>query len=103
MEHYLNSLCKISISQLVTYSTFCELGSYKKVSARLAISEGNITQQLAKLEEHLGFTLLEREGRKRVMTQDGIRVLKAANNIISELNKINHHALRDISCMASIA
>ena len=101
MDHYLNSLCKISISQLVTYSTFCELGSYKRVSERLSISEGNISQQLAKLEENLGFTLLNREGRRRVMTADGERVLIVANTIINELHKVNAHIRADPdSCIA---
>ena len=101
MDHYLNSLCKISISQLVTYSTFCELGSYKRVSERLSISEGNISQQLAKLEENLGFTLLNREGRRRGMTADGERVLIVANTIINELHKDNAHIRAEPdSCIA---
>jgi len=58
-------------------------GSIHKAAAELRISSPAISTQLKILEEHLGEKLLERSGRRLVLTETGRTVFSYAEDIFA--------------------
>lgn len=82
--------------QIDSLKYFCDvaiLKSISKVANNSHISQPALSQQLSKLEENLGITLLERSNRGVVLTEEGEilfkyskEILKTYDHLISEIN-----------------
>lgn len=88
-------------NQLVNFLTIIECGSINKAADRLYMSQSTLSQQLKKLEEEIGTSLFERDGKKLVLTPEG-KVLaeyaeKQANALNKTLNKIKAMKYGDYS------
>ena len=53
------------------------LGSYTLAAQTLQVTQGAISRAIARLEEHLGFAVFERQGRHSVLTTAGRQYLDA--------------------------
>ena len=51
-----------SLSELHAFSAAARLGSYSLAAQELYVTQGGISRAIARLEEHLGFALFERQG-----------------------------------------
>lgn len=65
-----------------------KMRSISKVAKQIHISQSALSQQIQKLEDSLGFTLLERSNKGVVLTDMGEVVLKYSENIINTYKKM---------------
>lgn len=66
-----------SISELHAFAQAARLGSYTEAADALQVTQGAISRAIARLEEHLGFAVFERQGRRSVLTTAGRQYLDA--------------------------
>lgn len=66
-----------SISELHAFAQAARLGSYTEAADALQVTQGAISRSIARLEEHLGFAVFERQGRRSVLTTAGRQYLDA--------------------------
>lgn len=59
------------LKALQAFAAFGTHGSVSEAARELGVSPGAVTQQLQKLEEHLGLTLIDRHGRRMELTRWG--------------------------------
>ncbi|WP_062118670.1 LysR family transcriptional regulator [Aureimonas sp. AU40] len=59
------------LKALQAFAAFGTHGSVSEAARELGVSPGAVTQQLQKLEEHLGLSLIERRGRRMELTRWG--------------------------------
>jgi LysR family transcriptional regulator, glycine cleavage system transcriptional activator len=60
-----------SLNSLKAFSAVAELGSYSQAGTTLNVTHAAVSQQIKALEAHLGVTLVARDGRKIVLTDEG--------------------------------
>ncbi|WP_370681163.1 LysR substrate-binding domain-containing protein [Comamonas sp. GB3 AK4-5] len=66
-----------SLSELHAFAEAARLGSYTLAAEQLSVTQGAISRAIARLEEHLGCPLFERQGRRNVLTAAGQQYLDA--------------------------
>ncbi|MDR2324827.1 MAG: LysR family transcriptional regulator [Acidovorax sp.] len=66
-----------SLSELHAFAEAARLGSYTLAAEQLSVTQGAISRAIARLEEHLGCALFERQGRRNVLTAAGQQYLDA--------------------------
>ena len=71
-----------SISELHAFAQAARLGSYTEAADALQVTQGAISRSIARLEEHLGFAVFERQGRRSVLTTAGRQYLDAVGPAI---------------------
>ncbi len=69
--------------------------SISKVANSAHISQSALSQQLQKLEESLGYKLLERSNKGVELTEKGLIVLKYADNIVRTYQSMTEHLDED--------
>lgn len=65
------------LSALRAFAAYAEHRSVEKAGGALSVSHAAISQQIRNLETHLGLALLDRQGRRMVLTPDGERLAAA--------------------------
>ncbi|ALF08656.1 LysR family transcriptional regulator [Parageobacillus thermoglucosidasius] len=75
----------IDIKQLKYFATIVEEGQITKAAKKLHMAQPPLSQQLKQLEETLGITLLERNGRKLELTAPGKILYKKAKQLLHQL------------------
>lgn len=65
------------LSALRAFAAFAEAGNLSTAGARLNVTHAAISQQLRSLEDRLGVQLLDREGRRNVLSAEGRRLAQA--------------------------
>jgi LysR family transcriptional regulator, glycine cleavage system transcriptional activator len=65
------------LSQLRAFAAFAEAPSLEQAGARIGVTHAAISQQIRALEAHLGLSLVERGGRKLMLTVEGRRLAEA--------------------------
>jgi DNA-binding transcriptional LysR family regulator len=73
----------LPIDVLRTLTAVAELGSLTAAGERLGRSQPALSQQLSKLEDGLGLTLIERRGRQLRFTSAGEKLLRHARTVIA--------------------
>ncbi|MFY3385523.1 LysR substrate-binding domain-containing protein [Paracidovorax sp. MALMAid1276] len=66
-----------SLPELHAFATAARRGTFAQAAAELHVTQGAISRAIARLEEHLGLPLFEREGRRSVLTPQGREYLEA--------------------------
>lgn len=69
-----------------------EFGGFAQAAERLHRSQSAISYSIARLQEHLGATLLQPQGRKMVLTDAGTTLLREAKPLIESLLKLEARA-----------
>ncbi|PRX04695.1 UNVERIFIED_ORG: DNA-binding transcriptional LysR family regulator [Martelella mediterranea] len=84
---------------LETYLAVCDSGSMTAAAKRLGLSQGAISQQIARLENMLSLSLLERHGRHLQLTPAGRSLRFHARRVIDELRECERamHTFANIS------
>lgn len=72
---------KISIEQWLVLQTVIDEGSFAKAAIKLHKSQSSISYTIAKLQELLGIQLLQIEGRRALLTEQGQRILHLSRQI----------------------
>lgn len=65
------------LSALRAFSAYCETGSVQKAGDILGVSHAAISQQIRKLEAHMGLTLVDRTSRALSLTPEGAQLSEA--------------------------
>lgn len=65
---------------------FADRGTVRAVAAALSMSPSAVSQQLAVLEREAKATLLDRHGRRLVLTPDGLRLVEHAHAILDRID-----------------
>lgn len=79
----------VHLDALKYFLSVVEEKSISKAAAKTHISQSALSQMIHKLEEDLGFELLNRSNRGVTLTPSGEIVLKYSNNIIKSFDKMN--------------
>jgi DNA-binding transcriptional LysR family regulator len=77
----------MNVTQLKTFVTVVEQGSFSDAARALGISQPAVTMQIKALEADAGATLLDRRYRRVELTEAGRALLPHANRILSELSE----------------
>lgn len=71
---------------LSAFKAAAELGNLRSASSLLHVTPSAISQQIARLEEQLGFALFKREGRKVVLNDAGTLLLRRVQAALDEID-----------------
>jgi len=83
-----------SLSELHAFATAARLGNYSLAAEDLHVTQGAISRAIARLEEHLGVALFERQGRRSVLTAAGRAYLDAVGPAIVTIESASAHLRR---------
>jgi len=75
----------MNVSQLTTFVTVVERGSFSEAARALGISQPAVTMQVQALETDVGATLLDRRYRRVDLTEAGKTLLPHARRILEQL------------------
>jgi DNA-binding transcriptional LysR family regulator len=79
---------------IVDFATIAEEGSFTKAAARLRVAQPWLSARLGKLEDVLGFRLLERTTRSVRLTDRGAQFLQVARDVSEACDAADRMALR---------
>ena len=79
----------ITVEALVVLDAIVEQGSYAAAAEKLNKVPSALSYVVQKLEEQLGVTLFQRQGRRSVLTPSGKYLLAEGRNVLLALNKIS--------------
>ncbi|QKE85069.1 LysR family transcriptional regulator [Arthrobacter sp. NEB 688] len=79
----------VSIVGLRAVEALAEHGSIAAAAAALGYTPSAVSQQIARLERDLGQSVIERQGRRAVLTTSGAILADSARRIIVELESMN--------------
>jgi len=83
----------LDVDQLATFVAVCDSGSLTRAAPRVFLSPSSVSEQIARLEERLGATLLARGKAGATPTAAGARLLGHARAILA----LNEAAIRDLT------
>ncbi|MDR9441008.1 MAG: LysR family transcriptional regulator, partial [Halomonas sp.] len=73
-----------------TFITLVETGSFTRTARQLEMTQPGVSQHVRKLEEYLGKPLLDRQGRRFVLTESGRRAYDYALKLFAEHEQFRH-------------
>lgn len=76
------------IFELETFIAVVRHGSFTAAGNQIGLTQSAVSSQIQRLEESLGFSLFDRTRRSAVLNEDGARVLKRAEQIVSLYDKL---------------
>jgi DNA-binding transcriptional LysR family regulator len=79
----------LNLSQLQTFVAIIETGSFRGAAEKLGCSQPTISQQLRRLEEELGATLVNRDRVNSRPTKKGERLLPFARNLLIAASRVH--------------
>lgn len=74
-----------SLPELHAFAAAARLGSFSLAAQDLHVTQGAISRAIARLEDHLGVALFQREGRRSVLTHEGHDYLRAVGPSIATI------------------
>ena len=74
-----------SLPELHAFAVAARLGSFSQAADELSVTQGAISRAIARLEEHLGVALFQRDGRRSVLTRAGADYLQAVGPSIATI------------------
>jgi len=77
---------KINLKQLETFVLVADLGSFRKVAARLNTTQPNISARIASLESALGSVLMKRDAGSVRLTVQGLKLLDYARRVLHSVD-----------------
>ena len=87
----------MNFREMYYFKTIAELGSVKMAADNLFISQPALSKSLKKLEEELGYTLFDRNGRRLVLNENGKVFLSLVNDILSRVDRIKDDFIAQIN------
>src|SRR3954469_16269178 len=83
----------LDIDQLRTFIAIAETGSFTKAADVVFKTQSAVSMQMKRLEERIGRSIFERDGRASKLTEDGERLLDYGGRVV----KLNHECLTSFS------
>ena len=88
----------LDLDQLQTFVTICDTGSFTRAADEVHRTQSAVSMQMRRLEERIGKSLFEKDGRSNRLTEEGERLLSYARRLL-HLNRETLAASR--ACCAS--
>lgn len=79
---------------LLYFTTLIDKGSFTAAAKALHISQPSLSSAIKKLEEHMGFTLIERSTRKIALTKEGEILYKEAKKLLHHFQHVKDEMVR---------
>jgi len=76
----------INVEALIAFSAVMDAGSFSKAAERLGQTPSGVSRTIARLEKHLGMSLLHRTTRRLQLTDEGAWLLERARAILADLD-----------------
>ena len=86
----------IDLTRLRYFLQVAEAGSFSRAARRLGVTQPTLSVQVARLEEELGFTLLERGPNGTTLTEGGRRLQLHAQDLFARIDEIEHALRQEI-------
>ena len=91
----------INLEAINCFCTIVELGNFRQAAQKLHRTQPAITQQLKRLEETVGHTLMDRKRRVptpegEILYRKGKELLRQAENILQEINDLEESPAREL-------
>ncbi|MFG6667008.1 LysR substrate-binding domain-containing protein [Halomonas sp. HNIBRBA4712] len=71
------------IRELKTLLAVVKAGTFAGAAHKIGLTQAGVSAQMKRLEEHLGVTLFERQGRASLLTRQGQQVLSQAQELLA--------------------
>lgn len=71
----------LDVDQLKTFIAICQTGSFTKAANQVNKTQSAVSMQMKRLEEVLGRTIFQKQGRNNTLTADGDRLLDFAHRM----------------------
>lgn len=78
----------VDIALLRTFTAVATLGSFSGAAQRLNMTQSTVSQQIARLEEHLGKQLFARTTRRCQLTYDGDELMERARKVVDLVDEM---------------
>lgn len=91
----------LDLDQLQTFVAIADSGSFTRAAGEVHRTQSAVSMQMRRLEERLGKTLFEKEGRANRLTEEGERLLTYARRLL-RLNRETLAAFDDASLQGHI-
>jgi DNA-binding transcriptional LysR family regulator len=75
----------IDVEALIAFSAVMDAGSFSGAAERLGQTPSGVSRTIARLEKHLGLTLLHRTTRRLQLTDEGAWLLERARTLLADL------------------
>ncbi len=89
-----------SLGAVKVFTVVASVRSFTQAAQLLHVTQGAVSQQIAKLEDTLGITLFNREARQLTLTQYGRRLYRGVNEsmlrIEAELDSVRTHRSEEV-------
>ncbi|AWN72480.1 LysR family transcriptional regulator [Legionella anisa] len=86
-------MTKVTLEQWRVLQTVIDEGSFAKAAIKLHKSQSNISYTITKLQDMLGLQLLQLEGRRAVLTEQGVELLKRSRQVTRAAKNLENAAL----------
>ncbi|WP_131793902.1 LysR family transcriptional regulator [Fluoribacter gormanii] len=86
-------MTKVTLEQWRVLHAVIDEGSFAKAALKLHKSQSNISYTIAKLQDMLGLQLLRLDGRKAVLTEQGVEILKLSRQITRAAKNVENAAI----------
>jgi len=83
---------KVTLEQWRVFHAIIDCGGYSQAAKHLHRSQSAVSYAIARLQEQLGISLLEIEGRKALLTTQGEILLQRSRHLIAEAEEIENFA-----------
>jgi DNA-binding transcriptional LysR family regulator len=80
---------------LRTFCTLVEVNHFTHTAERLHMTQPGVSQHIHKLEQQLGQSLLERQGKRFALTHHGERLYQRGRQLLQEWQSLEQHVLDD--------
>lgn len=97
---------KATLEQLRMFKAVVDHGGYAQAAEAIFKSQSTISYSVHKLQDQLGVQLLEVEGRKAFLTENGKVLLQRANQLLAQaedLGKVAHSLSRGVEAKVRLA
>ena len=81
-------MLNISLDQIQALQAVVEAGGFARAAEQLNRSQSSVSYQVSKLQQQTGLSLLRIEGRRAVLTEQGEVVLKQAQQLLHEKQRL---------------
>ncbi|WP_427981729.1 LysR family transcriptional regulator [Agarivorans sp.] len=85
----------INTTWLNTFCTLVEVGHFTRTAERLHMTQSGVSQQLRKLEEQLGTSLIVRQGKQFTLSEAGQRFYDEARKVLLSLAHLEQSLVDD--------